>query len=203
MSTIIGNDNTDSLLETRSADGGFQFIGKQDQQNIIEIKGDTDLSIVGGSLEDKITTGAGNAIVFAGDGNDMVTGGNGNDILRGGEGDDTIRGGLGDDVIIGGEGDDVIRGGFGSDLLKGSSGADIFEFSASEFGSDMIDQIVDFKDDDFADTIKIFGVGVGGDVDYDETTGIVSVNGDDAIDIGIGKDVDFKVNEDNGTWDLF
>ena len=223
MSSIIGSENTDSLLETTSEDGGLEIVGQQSENNIIEIKGDAEVAIVGGLLNDEITTGAGDATVYTGDGSDMIMGGNGSDIFRGGEGDDTIMGGLGNDTLLGGEGNDIIRSGMGemsttpeatlnrtdaseisvADVLKGGSGADIFEFSANEFGNGTIDQIVDFKDDDFADTIKIFGVGVDGDVSYDDSTGIVSVNGDAAIDIGAGQDVSFKVNEDNGTWSLF
>lgn len=223
MSSDFGDNNTDSLLETTSADGGLQVVAQQEEKNIIEVKGDAKIGIIGGSLEDEITTGAGDATVYTGDGNDMITGGNGNDVSRGGEGDDIVRGGLGNDTLIGGQGNDVIRGGlsgemptpeaatsiigeeemFIADVLKGGSGADIFEFSANEFGNGMIDQIVDFKDDDFADMIKIFNVGSDGDVTYNDQTGIVEVNGSAAIDIGKNKEVDFKVNEDNDTWSLF
>ena len=229
MSNIIGDNNTESLLETTSASGGFQVIAQQEEENIIEIKGDGEVAIVGGSLKDEVTTGAGDAVIFAGGGDDVVNSGNGNDVIRGGVGDDVLFSGLGADVVIGGAGNDVIRGGlpatdadgnfiallnengemaagdepkFG-DLLKGGSGDDIFQFSADEFQNGVIDKIVDFKEDDFADTIKIFGVGVDGEVSYDDETGIVSVNGNAAIDIGAGKEVKFDVNEENGTWDLF
>ena len=225
MSSIVADNNTDSLLETTSPDGGLQVVAQQEEKNIIEIKGDDKLGGIGGLLEDEITTGAGDATVYTGDGNDMIAGGNGNDIFRGGEGDDVIKGGLGNDTLLGGEGDDVIRSGMAAkpttpeaatslvdegempiaDVLKGGSGADIFEFSASEFGSGTIDKIVDFKDDDFADTIKIFGVGAEGSVTYDDGTGIVSVNGNLAIDIGAGQDVSFKQSEFEGdiNWELY
>lgn len=202
MSNIIGDNNTESLLETTGADGGLEVVGQQEQENTIEIKGDATVEILGGELNDKITTGAGDATVFTGDGNDMIVGGNGDDIFRGGDGDDVIRGGLGNDTILGGDGNDVLRGGFGADVLKGGDGDDIFEFSASEFDGSYLDEIVDFKDGGFDDSIKIFGVGVDGNVEYDSTTGIVSVNGNDAINIGMDKDVSFEINEDNGTWDL-
>ena len=202
MSSIVGSENSESLLETMGLDGGLEIVAQQDRENTIEVKGDAKVSIVGGSLMDTITTGAGNAIVFTGDGNDMITGGNGNDVLRGGEGDDIIRAGLGNDTVIGGEGNDVLRGGMGADVLKGGVGDDIFEFSASEFEDGVMDRIVDFQDDDFADSIKIFGVGAEGSVSYDSATGMVSVNGNEGIDIGAGKDLNIEVN-DRGTWELF
>ncbi|MDJ0595782.1 MAG: calcium-binding protein [Pleurocapsa sp. MO_226.B13] len=214
MSHIVSPDNTESLLETPTADGGLHVVAQQDEENIIEIKGDAEVGIVGGKLADTITTGAGDAAVFTGDGEDVITGGTGDDIFRGGEGDDVIRGGLGADIIIGGAGNDILRGGRGGvdadgnpmgDILKGGSGDDIFEFAASEFEDGSMDEIVDFKADGFADTIKIFGVGSTeeGAVTYDADTGMVSINGQEAIDIGMNQDVEFKTNEDNDTWELF
>lgn len=224
MSHIIGDNNSESLLETTTSDGGLQVVAKQDEKNIIEIKGDSEVGIIGGSSEDKIITGAGDANVYTGDGNDEIIGGNGSDIIRGGEGDDVILGGLGNDVLLGGEGNDILRGGMGAmsdtpdpvtsstedggmsiaDILKGGSGADIFEFSASEFQDGVIDKIVDFKEDGFADSIKVFGVGADGNVTYDSDTGIVSVNGNAAIDIGAGQNISFKQNEFEGdvNWEL-
>ena len=202
MSSVIGENNTDFLLETTSPDGGLEVVAQQDEENIIEIKGDAEVGIIGGSMVDTITTGAGDAIVFVGDGNDMIMGGNGDDIFRGGDGDDVIRSGLGDDIVIGGEGKDILRGGLGADTLKGGSGDDIFEFSAKEFEDDSMDKIMDFKDDDFADAIKIFGVGVDGNVDYNSDTGMISVNGKTAIDVGANQDITIEMNEENGTWDL-
>lgn len=212
MSSIVSEDNTPSLLETTSPDGGLEVVAQQDEENIIEIKGDAEVGIIGGDLADTITTGAGDASVFTGDGADMITGGTGDDIIRGGEGDDIIRGGLGADIILGGAGDDVLRSGFGGmdedgnpigDTIKGGSGDDIFEFAISEFEDGSMDKITDFKAGMDADTIKIYGVGEDGTVTYDPTSGMVSINGQEAIDIGEGQDVGFKTNEDNDTWELF
>ena len=227
---IVFNNNAESSLITPGVNGGLQILAEQDEENILEIEGDGEVGFVGGSLKDEITTGAGDAIIFSGGGDDIVITGNGNDIVRGGSGNDMLRGGLGADVLIGGEGNDVLRSGkaardedgnsiailnekgeivedgseptFG-DVLNGGSGDDIFQFNAAEFEDGVVDKIVDFKDDGFADTIKIFNVGADGNVSYDEQTGIVSVNGNEAIDIGTGKDVDFKANEKTDTWDLF
>lgn len=210
MSSIIVDSDNGFLSEVMDDNGGIEVTALQGEENEITIvtAEPTDLArALGGSLADEITIKVGRGIVFGGDGNDTIMGGAANDILRGGDGNDFIKGGRGDDTILGGDGDDVIRGGFGSDELSGDSGDDIFEFAVSEFENapdgSPLDMITDFKDDDFADSIKIFGVGTDGDVTYDPASGIVSVNGDAAIDIGVGKDIEIDVNEDNGTWSLF
>ena len=206
MSSIIVDSDNGFLSEVMDADGGFEVTAQQGEENEITIvtAEPTDTAkALGGSLADSITVKVGKAIIFGGDGDDTIMGGAANDILRGGEGNDFIKGGFGDDTILGGEGDDVITGGFGSDELSGGSGADIFEFAVGGINSSDLDMITDFQDDGFADSIKIFGVGTEGAVTYDSGTGIVSINGDAAIDIGAGKDIEIDVNEDTGTWNLF
>ena len=212
MSSIVSGNSTDFATVVEGPNGALDVTGQLDEENIIEITGDAEVSIIGGNLSDVVNTGAGDAIIFTADGDDVIRGGIGDDIIRGGDGDDIIRGGPGADILIGGEGNDVLRGGLGGvdedgnpmgDTLKGGTGADIFEFSAKEFADGAMDEIVDFKADEFADTIKIFGVGVDGSVTYDAETGMVSINGQEAINIGMGQDVKFNTNEDNGTYELF
>ena len=188
----------------------LEIVGQQGEENIIEVKGDSPITLFGGSLNDEITTGAGDASVFGGDGNDLIQGGIGDDIFLGGEGDDIISSGLGADFVFGGAGDDTIRGGLpGMDLdnpigdtLDGGAGADVFEFALDEFVSGAVDEIVDFQADEFADSIRIFGVG-DGSVSYNADTGIVSVNDQEAIDIGTDLDVEATREDDSDTWELF
>lgn len=230
MSSVADIIVPPSALVTPGPDGGLQVVVEQGEENIIQIKGNGEVGVTGGSLKDEITTGAGEAIIFGGGGDDVITTGNGNDVVMGGDGDDMLVSGNGADVLLGGAGNDILRSGRAAmdedgnsmaildekgqivendpesaygDVLKGGTGDDIFQFNAAEFEDGVVDKIVDFKDDDFADTIKIFNVGADGNVSYNEQTGIVSVNGNKAIDIGAGKEVDFKANEDGDTWDLF
>ncbi len=207
MSSIVAPDNTDLSTAVESPDGGLDVVGQQDEENIIEILGDAPVGIIGGGLNDEITTGAGDATIFTADGDDIIQGGIGDDIFRGGDGDDTIWGGLGADILIGGDGNDVLRGGLGGvdedgnpegDTLKGGAGEDIFEFAASELGTG-VDKIVDFQADGFEDKIRIFGVGEEGSVTYNPETGLVSINGQEAIDIGTGLDID---PEDDDSFEL-
>ncbi len=202
MSSIVSPENTALSQSSMNPDGGMQVVGQQGAENFIEIKGDASVGIIGGNLVDTIITGAGDARVFAGDGDDIIMGGNGNDIFRGGNGNDLIKGGLGDDFLIGGAGDDTLRGGLGSDTLKGGTGDDVFEFAVQEFAGDSMDKIVDFKADGFADKIKIFGAS-DADVVYDATTGMITIGGKGAIEIGKDLDIGPGATNENGTWELF
>jgi Ca2+-binding RTX toxin-like protein len=206
MSTIISPDNTESLLETTTPDGGFAVVAQQDQENIIEIKGDAPVAIIGGSKGDIITIGKGDGNIFTGGGDDIINGGAGDDVFRGGEGNDSIKCFVGDDILQGGEGNDTLNGGFGNDTLKGGTGEDIFEFSASEYQQGSLDIIKDFKNNAFADKIKIFGVADGSAVTYDRQSGYVSL--DDQQIINIGKNLNIQIdapgeNDQKGTWELF
>lgn len=231
MSSIVSPENTTLLQEAFSPDGGLDVVGQLNQENEIKITGDAPAGIIGGALKDTVTTGAGDADVFTGDGNDIIFGGNGDDILRGGDGDDQIRGGLGADFLSGGSGDDTLRGGLPAidqdgnllpildgddnpildedgnqlvgDTLNGGSGNDVFEFTVSEFESGIVDTIEDFKADGDADMIKIFGTGAAdASVTYDANTGVVSINGEEAIKVGEGLDITVEQNE-NDNWELF
>src|SRR5204863_2779870 len=57
-------------------------------------------------VNDEITAGLGNDILFGMDGNDALYGGNGVDTLYGNEGDDRFFGGTGNDTYVGGLGND-------------------------------------------------------------------------------------------------
>ncbi|MEL6495053.1 MAG: calcium-binding protein [Cyanobacteria bacterium J06623_7] len=151
----------------------------------------------GAKGNDIISGGLGDDEIFGNEGNDIITAGAGDDIVSGGLGNDLISGGTGDDTIFGGPGLDTIKGGAGSDELVGGLGADVFEFNAGEFTSESMDTITDFAD---VDKITISGVGDG--ISYDPHTGIVSVDGVDAIDIGEGKDVHLTEVSD-GEWEIF
>ena len=211
MSSIVSLENPDSTFETTIIGDQLEIIGQQDEENIIEAKGDSPITIIGGAFNDTVIGGAGDATIFTGDGNDAISGGNGDDILSGGEGEDTILGGLGADFISGGDGNDIIRSGLAGmdskgnpmgDTIKGGQSEDVFEFASREFESGAVDEILDFKADGFADIIKIFGVG-DGNVSYDADTGIVSINGQSAIDIGTDLDIEASRDGDSDTWELF
>ena len=117
----------------------------------------------------------------------MATGGQGVDIIQAGDGDDNIQGGAGadfvfggfnDDIVRGDEGDDVLVGQQGSDIAIGGAGSDIFEFFADQFSVGEVDTILDFDVD--RDAIVIVG---STDVSYDSVTGLVSVDGNELIEV--------------------
>jgi Ca2+-binding RTX toxin-like protein len=206
MSTIISPDNTVSLLETTTPDGGFAVVGQRDEENIIEIKGDAPVAIIGGSKGDTITIGKGDGNIFTGGGDDIINGGAGDDVFRGGIGNDSIKGFVGDDILQGGEGNDTLNGGFGNDTLKGGSGDDIFEFSSSEYQQGSLDKIQDFKANGFDDKIKIFGVADDSSVTYDRKTGFISIDDQQIIDVGKNLNIQIDApgeDDQKGTWELF
>ena len=212
MSSIVSMEIAGSDFATQIVGENLEILAQQGRENIIEVEGDSPITIIGGALPDEITAGAGDATIVAGDGNDTIIGGIGDDVLMGGEGDDSIEGGIGADFIFGGAGNDTIRGGLSGemgsdgdpmgDILKGGDGADVFEFAAKEFDSGATDEIVDFQADGFADAIRIFGVSEG-DVSYNANSGMVSINGREVIDIGEGLDIEAQQKGDSDTWELF
>lgn len=211
MSSIVSLETPGSTFESTIVGENLEIIGQQGEENIIEVKGDSPITIIGGSLGDEITTGAGDATVLGGDGNDSIMGGIGDDVILGGEGADIINSGIGADFVFGGAGDDIITGGLPGmdsdgepmgDILSGGAGADVFEFALGEFESGAVDEIVDFKADGFADSIRILGVS-DSSVSYDADTGMVSIDGQAVIDIGTDLDLEVTKKSDNDTWELF
>jgi Ca2+-binding RTX toxin-like protein len=92
-------------------------------------------SLVGNSVDNKLSSGLGNDSLDAGAGNDIVDGGAGNDSLLGGLGNDSLLGGLGNDSLLGGLGNDTLTGCFFGanggrseiDTLSGGAGNDVFQ----------------------------------------------------------------------------
>ena len=91
-------------------------------------------TVRGGGGDDKITTGAGDDLIFGDDGNDEINAGNGKNVVFGdtarvkdgiatarvgGTGADKITGGSDVDVLVGGGGDDEIHGGGSADWIVG------------------------------------------------------------------------------------
>ena len=212
MSSVVSSNSTPLETQVENVDGGLDVTGQRGEDNIIELTGDANDGVIGGTLNDIISTDGGDDDIFADAGDDIIFAGAGDDLLRGGDGDDILDGGDGFDKIRGGNGNDIIRSGLGGvdengepkgDVLFGGAGADVFEFSAEEFEDDSVDTIKDFKADGFADIITISGVGEGSEVTYDAATGFVSIDGEHAIHIGENQDV-IATNEDgDDTWELF
>jgi Ca2+-binding RTX toxin-like protein len=109
-------------------------------------------------------------------GDDVIIGGNLNDTLFGLGGNDYIDGLGGNDLIDGGSGQDTLLGGAGKDTLLGGDGGDVFVFDRnSALNSGEIDTIEDFTPGE--DSLGIQGLASGDNVDYDRSTGILSLNG--------------------------
>ena len=203
MSSIVSLEIEGSSFGMETTGTNLNFEGFAGLENTITAENvtSTPISLTGGTLADEIRLkGEGDGTILGLGGDDYLESDLGDDTLLGGDGNDTIIGGSGADFIDGGSGEDVIMGGMGADLLQGGGGDDIFEFMADEFESGAVDKILDFKDD-MGDMIKIMGASDSSTVSYDETTGMVSIDGESVIDIGEGMDVEVTKTDD--TWELF
>ena len=192
MSSIVSLEVQGSGFPMEMSGSNLSIKGFAGKKNTIIAESDTSITLSGGRRNDEIR--------LTGEGDGTLEGLLGNDTLFAGDGNDTIMGGAGADVIDGGAGEDLISGGMGADVIKGGSGDDVFEFMADEFESKAVDEILDFKDG-MGDIIKIMGVSDSSMVSYDEKTGMVMIDGEDAIKIAKG--MDLEVTNDGDTWELF
>ena len=140
-------------------------------------------NVIGTNLADDIT----------GDGlANLLSGLDGDDILSGEGGNDLLIGGLGNDTLSGGDDNDILDGGFGANTLNGGAGNDTFIVQLD--GS--IDTIEDFvvglpgSPVDVVDLTDLFDVATSGNsgdtianfVQYDDASGVLSVDGDGSGD---------------------
>jgi len=118
-------------------DGGTVAITIYGDAGTNTINGSTtgDDHLYGGTGDDTINAGNGNAYIDGGPGNDVIHGGSGQDFILGGPGDDVIYCGRSDNIVNGGDGNDVIYGGAGNDLLIGGNGNNTIYGNA---GNDLI-----------------------------------------------------------------
>ena len=195
MSSIL-TDSTEPLFEVQDENGGLRIIGQDDQANLF---------IVGESGFNDPPLGGSDTII-GGSQADVIEGGLLDDIIIGGAGDDILSGDEGSDIIIGGAGSDVIRGGTGVDDLTGGDGEDIFEFFSDDLFRGEIDKITDFTqepDGSIEDVIILRGIGEDADVSYDSTTGRVSVNGQEVIQLDKNLDINILNSEGDEDYELF
>jgi Ca2+-binding RTX toxin-like protein len=147
--------------------------------------GDNNDDIMGNTLSNILSGGAGNDTLNGMDGNDMLSGADGTDTLNGGNGDDTLDGGAdndllngdaGADTLDGKDGDDTLDGGLDDDQLSGDAGTDTL------FGGDGADTLNGGLDDDQ----------LNGD------DGADILNGGDGADTLSGGDGDDALNGEGG-----
>lgn len=135
---------------------------------------------IGGNGNDTLTGGS----VF-----DQINGGNGNDTLRGGDGNDRLIAGFGDDHVFGGLGNDTIFGSADTNRLDGENGDDII-FGGDQvdtiFGGTGIDQIFGLGGDDIID---VGDGGVAGTAGIGQADFVLGLGGNDTIRAGTGLNV--------------
>lgn len=154
-------------------DGGGAFaVGQEDTTNLFVFDDTNDVAVGGDEVD----------IFMANGGDDNIMGAEGTDFLFGGFGDDIVRGGEGDDVVVGNE---------GSDILISGSGSDIYEYFADQILPGDLDIILDFESGE--DAVVIVG---STDVNYDNSTGFLIVDGTTAavLDAGLELEVLTRAN---------
>lgn len=201
MSSILSNFSTTPLLEMTNSDLGLDIVGKQLKSNVFIIEGDGDDVVIGGQKFDLIKTGLGDDEISGLGGDDNLFGGAGSDTIKGGGGDDSLHGGDGDDVLIGGKGNDVFKAGKGADVMAGGLGSDIFEFFAEDLSTGEVDKILDFTTGE--DLIRFRGIGSDATIQYDKTTGKVSIDGQDVLSLDKNLNLHIEDNNSDGNWELF
>ncbi len=179
MSSIV--DYNDPLSSNVNPQNGFKI---EDFEGLKEFPGTSGNDLLYATDDSELINGdAGFDYIDGRGGNDLISGGDETDFILGGDGNDVISGDNGDDLINGGDGNDLINGGAGSDQLSGGEGHDTFVF---EFFDDGVDTVTDFKVGE--DTIQIKGVGSDANVDYNQDTGSLSVNGEEIAKLDVGLD---------------
>ncbi len=202
MSSILSG--TTPVFEDTNADGGLDIVGNQDQSNLFFLEGNGNDVIAGGLQFDSIEGGEGNDRIRGLDGDDELIGGLGDDTIFGGNNQDFLDGGAGNDILKGGAGDDILIGGTGVDEMTGGSGDDVFEFAAEDLFDGNIDKITDFSEsDEFGDIIRLKGIASDAMVEYDSETGLISVDGEDIIQVDQGLDITIDNQDGDDIWELF
>ena len=161
-----------AFFDTPQEGGGLYAAGIEDQTNILLFPDTNDVAVGGDEV-------------------DIISGGAGVDNIMGAEGTDFMFGGTGDDIVRGGQGDDVVVGNEGSDVLISGEGSDIYEFFADQFIEGDLDVILDFESND---AIVVIG---STDVEYNNQTGSVFVDGLEVASLEAGLELDVLAREDS------
>jgi len=144
--TTLASYTLSANIENLTYTGVGNFSGSGNTLDNIITSGAGNDVLNGGAGNDQLLAGSGNDTLNGGDDNDSLDGGLGNDILNGGTGSDTLFGDAGNDILSGGSGndllngevgDDTVNGGAGDDTMMATDGNDVFQFAAG-FGNDLI-----------------------------------------------------------------
>ncbi len=142
---ILTGTNGDDSVEVLGAGSSYGVVGLHAFVKVAGSEGALDtlaINLLGGADNLSATTLPADVVqltVDGGTGNDRLFGSAGRDNLFGGDGDDIIDGQRGDDFIILGAGDDVVQWdpGDGSDTVEGQAGKDRMLFNGSNISENI------------------------------------------------------------------
>ncbi|MEI7572165.1 MAG: M10 family metallopeptidase C-terminal domain-containing protein [Phenylobacterium sp.] len=109
------------------------------------LSGSGDDNLIGNTLDNRLSSGAGADTAFGGEGNDTLIDSSGSNYLRGDAGDDSVSGGTGFDDINGNMGNDTLHGNDGEDWVVGGKDNDLifgdaaFDIVYGNMGNDTVD----------------------------------------------------------------
>jgi Ca2+-binding RTX toxin-like protein len=219
---ILGTDGSETIVGTT----GNDFVHAGSGDDVVFLLSGNDVGN-GGLGNDTIAGDGGSDIVVGSDGDDTLHGGSGTDSVSGGRGDDSVHGDGGNDVLAGGKGNDELVGGIGNDVFKFArgDGQDVFIDALSDEWEVVWISGPGWQNGyglNAGGTITHAASGVLFDGDqwlartrYDVQTGtlwrhkpanssaIVANGGTDAIEFGIGIDINqIRISRANGDKDL-
>ncbi|WP_342151573.1 hypothetical protein [Methylorubrum sp. SB2] len=120
VDTLIGGgDDASAVIDRSGATAALSFV--------MTSAGGTTTLVGDGTT----TQGIGNLTLIGGSGNDRFLTLDGTDTLNGGAGDDKLTSGAGDDTLNGGAGNDTLEGGTGTDRMTGGAGNDLYLVDSS------------------------------------------------------------------------
>ncbi len=165
-------------------------------------------TLLGTSLADRMSGGAGADTMWGRAGNDVLAGGAGNDTLDGGIGNDVLSGGSGDDFLQGSWGADRLDGGAGIDTVNGGNGSDVLVASGDgdtliggDWAPSGVADTVDYSAAGAGVTVRLSDTIVTNDTEYhfDGTRGYAHVTGSGQVAGMPGHDTLINVNGVIGT----
>jgi Ca2+-binding RTX toxin-like protein len=197
----LGQDTTITRIEIQWSSGVTQVLNNVTVNQVLDIVetfatntqgDDTDNTLSGNNLANRILGLDGNDTINGLGGGDSLLGGIGNDTLNGGNGNDTLLGESGNDTLSGGNGNDSLNGSTENDLLDGNAGDDTLIGASGDdvlFGNDGFDYILGGDGND----------SISGDADndfLDGQTGLDTLNGGSGNDTLNGGSEDDLLNGD-------
>lgn len=209
---IDGKEGDDVLWGEEGRDliygnqGNDLIYGGNDNDWLLGEAGEDDLH--GQTGDDILNGGESHDILRGGDGRDDLKGGTGHDVLSGDAGNDRLAGEANNDIVIGGEGRDQVEGNRGDDLLYGDTyrGEETLNqlraLLKNENDSGIGQLSVHFSGPEGVENLSVgYYDETDGESPVIETLPIPQTDNNDVIQGGLGDDIAFGGEGNDGIYD--